>query len=206
MPADADQPHLDRTTWSRLVDSMDAATIFVVIAGWVGGNARVDVSVEDVWQETLWMAWRDRRQHQWTNLSRYRAWLLGIARNRVREAIRSRLRQKRGGTASHARFSELGGPDSVDNWLPPQSTTPSRIASNLERARVLERALEQLEPPLRDVVRLRVFEELPAVEVAASLGIPLSTCKHRFVRGLLAFRAAVRHLGGQLPTSPPESP
>ncbi|MBL9076911.1 MAG: RNA polymerase sigma factor [Planctomycetes bacterium] len=197
-------PHLDPTTWSRLVDSLDAATIFVVIGGWVGAQARVDVSIEDVWQETLWMAWRDRLQHQWAGLGRYRAWLLGIAHNRVRELVRNRGRQKRGGATPHARFSDLGGNDTVDGYLPPRSTTPSRVASNLERARLLERALDAVEPPLRDVVRLRVFEELPATEVAAALDIPLSTCKHRFVRGLQAYRDELRRLGGGQDAEPSE--
>ena len=199
-------PHQDPTSWSRLVDSLDAATIFVVIGGWVGQSARVDVSVEDVWQGTLWMAWRDRQQHEWHGLGRYRAWLLGIARNRVRELIRNRSRQKRGGKTAHERFSDLGGADTVDHYLPPRSTTPSRVATNLERARLLERALDAVEPALRDVVRLRVFEELSSAETATQLAIPLSTCKHRFVRGLQAYRAELHRLGGARDETAPETP
>jgi RNA polymerase sigma factor (sigma-70 family) len=199
-------PHLDPTSWSRLIDGLDVATILVVIARWVGGNARADIAIEDIWQDTLCMAWRDRQQHQWSNLAKYRAWLLGIARNRVREAIRAAGRTKRGGATATARFGDLGGIDSVDGYLPPRSTTPSRVASNLERARVLGRALETLPPALQDVVRLRVFEELSAQATAAQLDIPLSTCKHRFLRGLQEYRAAVQRLGGPVPTRPPEQP
>lgn len=196
-PAEPPAPHLDPTTWSRLVDSLDAATMFVVIGGWIGPSARLLVSVEDVWQETLWMAWRDRQQHQWAGLGRYRAWLLAIAHNRVREMVRHKGRQKRGGGVVHAQLSVLGGVDTVDRVLPPRSTTPSRVASNLERARLLQQALLAVPDELRDVVRLRVFEELPTSEVATALGLPLSTCKHRFVRGLVAYRDALRRLGGE---------
>lgn len=193
-------PHLDPTSWCRLVDNLDAATIFVVIGGWLGPDVRAEVSVEDVWQETLWMAWRDRQQHQWQGLSRYRSWLLGIAHNRVREVVRGLSRLKRGGTRPTARFSDLGGSDTVDGYLPPRSTTPSRTASHLERARVLEHALAALDEPLRDAVRLRVFEELPLLDSAAQLGVPLSTFKDRLVRGLREFRRELqRRLGPDAP-------
>ena len=120
-------PHLDPTNWTRLVDTLDAATIFVLISSWLGRGTGVEHSVEDIWQETLWLAWRDRHQHSWVNLTRYRAWLLGIAHNRVREAVRNKSRKKRGGTTPTDRFSDLGGADTVDGYLPPQSTTPSRV-------------------------------------------------------------------------------
>jgi DNA-directed RNA polymerase specialized sigma24 family protein len=53
-------------------------------------------------------------------------------------------------------------------------------------------------------VRLRLFEELTADATAARLGIPLSTCKHRLMRGLQAYRAALRqHLGDDLSAAAP---
>jgi len=198
-------PHHDPTTWCRLVDSLDAATIFVVIGSWLGPDVRAEVSVEDVWQETLWMAWRDRQQHEWQSLSRYRSWLLGIAHNRVRETVRAQSRMKRGGTRPTARFSDIGGADTVDGYLPPQSTTPSRTASHLERARVLEHALVALDEPLRDVVRLRVFEEVPLTESAARLGLPLSTFKDRLVRGLRDYRRELQRRLGPDAQEPRES-
>lgn len=192
MPPSPDiAPHLDPAAWGRLVDSLDAATIFVVIGSWLGPQARAEIQVEDIWQETLWMAWRDRHQHQWINLSRYRAWLLAIARHRISDLLRASTRQKRDMQRT-ARFSDLGGTDTVSGLLPPQSTTPSRVASHLERARLLERTLNTLEPPLRDMVRLRLFEELSTDDAATQLGVPLSTAKHRLVRGLQAYREALR--------------
>ena len=185
-------PHLDPTRWRELIDSIDAATVFVVLQGLLGPQARGRISIEDVWQEALWLAWRDRHQHRWINLTTYRAWLLGIARHRILDMTRAASRQKRGGGAVVMRFSDLGGSDTVGGMLPPRSTTPSRLASNLERARGLERALERLDAELGAVVRLRLFEELPMPACAERLGIPLSTAKHRFVRGLQAFQLALR--------------
>jgi RNA polymerase sigma factor (sigma-70 family) len=193
-PATPSPPHLDPARWGELVDSIDAANVFVVLGGWLG-SARADLSIEDVWQETLWMSWRDRQQHQWVDLTRFRAWLLGIARNRIGDLVRAAGRHKRGRERT-ARFSDLGGGDTVGRLLPPQSTTPSRVASNLERARWLERVLGELEPELREVVRLRLFEELPMTAVATQLGIPLSTAKHRLVRGMQHYRDAQARQGG----------
>ena len=190
-------PHLSPTTWGELVDSIDAPTVFVVIANWLGPEARVEVSVEDIWQETLWMAWRDRHDHEWVSLARYRAWLLGIAKNRIHDTLRAMRRKKRGGASYTARFSDLGGPDTVGGILPPRSTTPSRMASHVEKARQFERALATLEPSLRDVVRLRLFEERSTRDAAEQLDIPLSTAKHRLVRGMQEYKDALgRELGG----------
>ncbi len=195
-PGEPGAPHLYPSTWGRLIDSIDAANVFVLIASWLGPKVRLEVSVEDIWQETLWMAWRDRQQHEWVNLTKYRGWLLGIARNRVLEVVRNIGRQKRGGLVRTQQMSSLGGPESVAGYLPPQSTTPSRVASNLERARCLERALLAVDEPLREVVRLRLFEERTSQESATELGIPLSTAKDRFLRGTRQYRDALRRLFG----------
>jgi RNA polymerase sigma factor (sigma-70 family) len=189
-------PHHTPASWGEVVDSIDAANVFVVISGWLGPQARAELSVEDIWQETLWMAWRDRHQHTWVNLSRYRSWLLGIAKNRIHDMVRAMARKKRGGSLRTARFSDLGGSDTVNGILPPRSTTPSRIASNMERARTLERALTALEPDLSDMVRLRLFEELSTDEAAQQLGIPLSTAKHRLVRGMQTYRQELEQMLG----------
>jgi DNA-directed RNA polymerase specialized sigma24 family protein len=74
-----------------------------------------------------------------------------------------------------------------------------------ERARVFERALSSLEQPLRDVVRLRLFEELGMEETATRLGIPLSTAKHRLVRGMQAYRAQLKELLGESPGATTET-
>lgn len=197
LPGEPEAPHLDPTSWGRLIDSIDAANVFVLLGTWLGAAVRASISVEDVWQETLWMAWRDRQQHQWVNLTKYRAWLLAIARNRVQEAVRNAARQKRGGLVRTSQFSSLAGTDSVSGYLPPQSTTPSRTASHLERARLLEKALAALEPAERELVQLRLFEELSSQETATRLGVPLSTAKERFVRATQRYRRELaRLLGG----------
>jgi RNA polymerase sigma factor (sigma-70 family) len=190
------EPHRDPTEWGRLVESLDVASVFVVIASWLGPKLRGAVSVEDIWQETLWCSWRDRDQHEWRGLSQWRVWLLSIARNRVRDAGRLMGRTKRGGDHQTAPFSELADRESVSAMLPPGSTTPSRVMGFRERARAMELALDSLEPDLRAVVHLRLFEEVPMRGVAEQLQLSLSTAKERLLRGVTRYRHRLRQVLG----------
>lgn len=189
-------PHRDPTEWGRLVESLDVASVFVVINSWLGPKLRGPISAEDIWQETLWCSWRDRDQHDWRGLASWRVWLLSIARNRVRDAGRLQGRAKRGGGHNIAPFSSLAERESVSHMLPPGSTTPSRVAGYRERANAMERALDGLEPDLRTVVRLRLFEEVPIREIAEQLQLPLSTAKDRLLRGVTSYRHRLRQLLG----------
>ncbi len=89
------------------------------------------------------MAWRDRENHDWQGLRSYRAWLLGIAKNRIRNAAEWMDAKKRGGGQEVETFSALlaSRDGSVSALLPPRSTTPSRMAGHRERADVMETAL-----------------------------------------------------------------
>ena len=190
------QPHRDPTEWGRLVESLDVASVFVVIGSWLGPKLRASIAVEDIWQETLWLSWRDRDQHEWHSLSKFRTWLLSIAQNRVRDAGRTIGRKKRGGDRVTAPFSALSSTDSVSQLLPPGSTTPSRVAGHRERATAMEHALETLEPDLRTIVQLRLFEEVPMREIADQLSLPLSTAKERLLRGVTRYRRRLKQLLG----------
>ncbi len=195
-PKPGSAPHRDPTEWGRLVESLDVASVFVVINSWLGPKLRGPLSAEDIWQDTLWCSWRDREQHEWRGLSAWRVWLLSIAQNRVRDAGRLLGRTKRGGAHHTAPFSTLAERESVSQMLPPGSTTPSRVAGFRERARAMEAALESLDPDLRVVVQMRLFEEVPIREVAEHLKLPLSTAKDRLLRGVTSYRHRLRQLLG----------
>lgn len=196
-PSGPDQPHRDPTEWSRLIETLDIASIYVAIGSWLGARLRSQVSIDDLWQETLWLSWRDREQHDWRGLSAFRIWLLSIARHRVLDAARNLGRQKRGGERVTAPFSVIAGTDSVSSLLPAGSTTPSRVAGHKERALAMEQALETLEPELRAIVQLRLFEEVPMREIATQLQLPLSTAKERLLRGVTRYRHRLRLLLGR---------
>ena len=187
-------PHHDPTSWGRILNRLDIASIFVVLSSWLGPRLRRHLTVEDIWQETLWAAWRDREQHEWRDLHSFRTWLLSIAKNRIRDAARGLSRTKRGGDHEVAPFSTLAGSGSVSGMLPARSTTPSRVAGHQERAIVMETALSKLPSELAAVVRMRLFEELPTRVVAQRLGLPLSTAKERLLRGVSLYRRYLHEL------------
>ncbi|MFK7742423.1 MAG: RNA polymerase sigma factor [Planctomycetota bacterium] len=191
-------PHTDPSSWGKLVESLDVANIFVAIRGWLSPRLRSEASPEDIWQEALWCSWRDREQHTWQNVAAWRAWLLSIARNRIRDLGRSAARAKRGGDCNTETFSSWSS-DSIASMLPPGSTTPSRIAGLQERAQAMESALESLDDRSKTIVRMRLFEEVPMRQIAAELALPLSTAKEQFLRGVQRYRQQLgKLLGGDL--------
>jgi RNA polymerase sigma factor (sigma-70 family) len=61
----------------------------------------------------------------------------------------------------------------------------------------MDSALDALPDDLREVVRLRLFEELTLEEIAARLNLGVSGVRHRFRRGgTLYQQALVEALGG----------
>ena len=177
----------------------------MLISTWMGPRLKQETSSEDLWQETLYLAWRDRGQHEWVDLPSYRRWILGIARNRVREAVTHMKAQKRGGGKRPELLSVMAdncGEDvSVSGLLPPNSETPSRIAHVRDRVRVMEAALQTLPEDYRDALRLRIFEQLPLKEVAEQLDVSLATTKKRVYLGAELYRTALREVLSQVPGS-----
>ncbi|QEH38760.1 ECF RNA polymerase sigma factor SigD [Aquisphaera giovannonii] len=72
-------------------------------------------------------------------------------------------------------------------------TAPSEAAMRAERKERVRRALEELEPPDREALALRHFEQLSRAEIAAVLGISEAAAGKRYIRALEKLR---RHLDG----------
>ncbi|MCB9883131.1 MAG: sigma-70 family RNA polymerase sigma factor [Planctomycetes bacterium] len=180
-----DSPNLDVARWDHLIESIGPDSILVVIAGWMGAKLRQVVTPEDVWQETLLQAWRDRETHRWENLKKFRSWILAIARNRIHDTAEHLGARKRGGGNAAAHFSSLVDSRSpgVSAILPGRSTTPSRIASHRERATLMEAALDTLPEDQQVIVRRYLFEEQPMERIAADLELAVSTAWYRFRKG-----------------------
>src|SRR5262245_50429790 len=120
---------IDARRWEELIRDADPEASLVLIRSAMGRQLREHCSAEDIWQETLTQAWRDRAKHEWRGEAAFRAWLFEIAKNRIRDAARGLATAKRGAGRAPARFSELGSSPSVSisAFLPGDSQTPSRI-------------------------------------------------------------------------------
>lgn len=101
----------------------------------------------------------------------FRAWLLRIAENNLRDAIRGLQRQKRPQPSNR-----VTAPNNVDSacelyeHLAVTTTTPSRAATREERAGLLTAALDALPEDYGRVVRLYDLQSLPIAEVCKQLG------------------------------------
>lgn len=201
-----DAPHADPAQFDRVIESVAPDEVLVVIARSMGATLRGRYEPEDVWQETLASAWRDRTTHRWEGLHSYRTWLISIARNRIRDFARADGAAKRGGTGGTGLFSERNPSDSVSlaDVLPAGSVTPSRVASHRERSRILTEALEKLPPDVEPYVRMHLFEDKPMETIAAELNAHVSAAWRRFRRGSQLFRDLVKSLESR--SMPPGGP
>lgn len=125
-------------------------------------------AAEDVVQETFLRAYKARRRFDPGRAS-FGTWLYQIALN----YCRSYLRRKRLLTIPWLRPAEES-PDLPDGRPGPESS-----ALRSEYHRLLWEAVQKLSVPLREVVTLHYYMEIPAVEIAAMLNCPEGTVYSR---------------------------
>lgn len=131
---------------------------------------------KDVTQEVFLSAWRARERYN-PDKGRLGAWLMGIARNRVIDNVRSEKRH------SDRRADE----DSVD------LSTEAEVERTSDQMLVAD-ALRELPERSREVITLAYFHDLTHPQIAERTSIPLGTVKSDIRRGLARIR---RHLESQ---------
>ena len=113
---------------------------------------------EDLVQETYLRLWKYRREYEPT--AKLSTFLFLIARQVRVDALRRQTRRER--------REESWGKD-LPSAQPPDACEREDVRW----------ALARLSEPLRDVVELGIFQDLPYAEVAKVLGIPVGTVKSR---------------------------
>jgi RNA polymerase sigma-70 factor (ECF subfamily) len=174
-PSDQGEPSLFAETvlpreWSRLVRLCTQLT----------GSRE---AAEDLAQETLYEAWRHRDQLH--DLRGQVRWHTAIARN---VCLRWRTHRLRDAThllqpSSH----DLGMPDSLEQEL----ADPADLEADVERselADLLERALQLLPEPTRQLLVARYVQEMPYATIAEQMGLREGTVKVQAHRARLALR------------------
>lgn len=185
----------DPGAWDDAVAAVDPASVLVAISSRLGPELRKRLEPEDIWQETLLKAWAARADFEWRGPSAFRGWLLRIAERCIDDQSDRLRTQKRGAELTvPLRAPGDGSASGAGAPEPFGSTTPSRIAAERERARAMEAALAGLPDEYREVVRLRLVEDVTAGEVGSRLGIGESAVRHRFRKGAELYRAKLREL------------
>ena len=119
---------------------------------------------EDLVQETYLRLWKYRREYRPT--AKLSTFLFLLARQVRIDALRRQVRRA----------------DREERWGREQPTAEGpKVSGEREDVRW---AAARLSEPLRDVVELGVFQDLPYAEVAEILGIPTGTVKSRMSNAL----------------------
>ncbi|HEY6763098.1 MAG TPA: sigma-70 family RNA polymerase sigma factor [Baekduia sp.] len=136
----------------------------------------------DLVAETFAQAFKGRRAFRGTTQVEARAWLLTIARRQIARYLER-------GALDRRLVSKMGM--SVPALAPDEIADVERRAGLPELREVLGAELAKLTPDQREALRLRVVEERPYQEVAASLGVSEATVRARVSRGLRAMGTAL---------------
>jgi RNA polymerase sigma-70 factor, ECF subfamily len=120
---------------------------------------------EEVVIDTMLAVWHGARG--FSRSSRVSTWILGIARHKALDAVRSAVRS--GGNVPLDETAELA--DEAEGL--------ADAADHQFRSAAVRRALARLSQDHQEVLRLAFFEELPYEEIALLLEIPDNTVKTR---------------------------
>ena len=145
----------DREALSVIYDSM-SRMIFSVALAVTGCTA----DAEDVLQDT--MIGIVRSAHTYKKGTNARAWILAVARNRAIDIVRRR---------------KIPVPLEDVIHLPDPSQEPTCVQN-------AEKLLSPLREEDRQVVVLRLYQELPFEEIAQILGVTLATAQKRYQRAI----------------------
>lgn len=141
---------------------------------------------EELVQEAFTRLWTTARLFR-GDRGGFKAWLFTIALN----LTRSELSRKR----YRVRHVEAEAAEA----LPAPAEGPELLAVRAQEAQRVEAALSRLSPPLREIVVLRIYEQLKFVEIARLTGAPEGTLKARFHRAVAALRAELGAKGATCP-------
>jgi RNA polymerase sigma-70 factor (ECF subfamily) len=144
---------------------------------------------EEVLQDTFWRCWVGAEQFDPAR-GRPTGWLLGVARNRAIDMLRSRQHQAR----LHERdsFSAESGADPMA--LDPNSLSTPDVHEAVLLRDTVGQALKGLSMPQRQAIELAYYGGLTQVEIATTLGVPLGTVKTRMRDGMERLRGMLRPL------------
>ncbi|WP_051804599.1 sigma-70 family RNA polymerase sigma factor [Streptomyces griseus] len=154
--------------WGRLVHTLAARSL---------GDPR---EAEDVTQQVFAAAWRGRANFR-PERGTLPAWLVGITRRKVADALAARTRRTElaatlGASLEHEHRSDA---------------EPERVLDRL----VVTEELARLPRVQRDVLELAYFADLTQTQIADRTGMPLGTVKSHARRGLQRMRHSLALAG-----------
>ena len=136
----------------------------------------------DLSQEAFLRAWRSLGQYQFE--ASFSTWLFRLTSNICIDFLRRKKRRQETSLTESYDDSDEGAELSVPDAQP----GPEQQAMTNETKIELARAMEQLSPEHREILQLRVIEDLQYEQIADILGVRVGTVKSRLARARLSFR------------------
>ncbi len=139
-------------------------------------------AAEEVMQDTFLAVHRAAKRYE--PRGRFRAWVMGIARNRCLARIE----------AERARRAVVGYSGLDIDIIEPASPDPDppELAERDEDARAVRLAIEHLPERQREAIVLYAFEGMAYREIADTLGMPMGTVKTLIHRARASLARALR--------------
>ncbi|MDF1808399.1 MAG: RNA polymerase sigma factor [Phycisphaerales bacterium] len=157
-------------------------------------------AAEDIFQETFLQVHISASTFDTSR--RFRPWLFTIAANKARDMLRKKNRRKTVELSAPIRKSEPGS--SFIDLLEVDVPAPDEAMDIAERDDMVQKALNQLGPALREVLLLAYFQRLSYAQIAEDLGIPLGTVKSRMHSAVAAFARSWQIVSKESDSSVPE--
>ncbi len=169
--------------------------LHVLARAQIGNHLRGKCDASDVVQMTLLEAHRDFAAFRGTHEPELLAWLRRIlSHNLYNEARRHNAQQRdcaREVSLDQVRAGVEQSSVALARGVAADTPTPSQAAARREDAVRLAEALSRLPEDYQRVLLLRVFEELPAAEVAERMGRTAGAVRMLQMRALVALREAL---------------
>ena len=140
----------------------------------VRDGALADELFQDVWHKVI------VARTSWVPQAAFATWLYRIAHNRLADHWRAAKHRPAAPGDSEERAARIPDPD-----------TPERHLSEFERRRALQLALDDLPPEQREVLLLRLEQELTLEEIGAITGVGRETVKSRLRYAMDKLRAGL---------------
>ena len=154
-----------------------ARKLLAIIRLRLGRSRRTEVESQDILQSVLLKSFD--RLSQVENPDTVMAWLARMAENEIRDRIDYLSRQRR----DVARTVPIE--EHAEQIPAPVRQALSQVIEK-ERAELLERGLESLTEPQRDLIVLRKLYELTFTEIGVRLGKSEDACRVAFARAMAA--------------------
>ncbi|MET1023631.1 MAG: RNA polymerase sigma factor [Pseudoxanthomonas sp.] len=137
-------------------------------------TALADELFQDVWQRVI------AARAGWQPEAAFSTWLFRIAHNRLNDHWRAQKHRPAAPEDADARTARLADPDN-----------PERQLSQFEQRRDLQRALDALPEEQREVLMLRLEQELSLEEIGQITGVGRETVKSRLRYAMDKLRAGI---------------